>query len=31
MRLVGMVLFAITLTLNIVSGLVLRRYREVYQ
>ncbi|SIN87710.1 phosphate ABC transporter membrane protein 1, PhoT family [Singulisphaera sp. GP187] len=28
---VGMVLFAITLTLNIVSGLVLRRYREVYQ
>lgn len=28
---VGMVLFAITLTLNILSGLVLRRYREVYQ
>ena len=28
---VGMVLFAITLSLNILSGLVLRRYREVYQ
>jgi phosphate transport system permease protein len=28
---VGMVLFAFTLGLNIVSGLVLRRYREVYQ
>jgi phosphate transport system permease protein len=28
---VGMVLFLITLTLNIVSGFVLRRYREVYQ
>jgi phosphate transport system permease protein len=28
---VGMVLFAITLTLNILSSLVLRRYREVYQ
>ena len=27
----GMALFVITLTLNIVSGLVLRRYREVYQ
>jgi phosphate transport system permease protein len=28
---VGMVLFFITLGLNVVSGLVLRRYREVYQ
>lgn len=28
---VGMVLFLLTLGLNIVSGLVLRRYREVYQ
>ena len=28
---VGMVLFMITLGLNILSGLVLRRYREVYQ
>jgi phosphate transport system permease protein len=28
---VGMALFAITLTLNIISGFVLRRYREVYQ
>ena len=28
---VGLTLFAITLTLNIISGLVLRRYREVYQ
>lgn len=28
---VGMVLFLITLLLNILSGLVLRRYREVYQ
>jgi phosphate transport system permease protein len=28
---VGMALFAITLSLNILSGLVLRRYREVYQ
>ena len=28
---VGMSLFVITLTLNIISGLVLRRYREVYQ
>jgi phosphate transport system permease protein len=28
---VGMALFVITLTLNIASGLVLRRYREVYQ
>lgn len=28
---VGLSLFAITLVLNIVSGLVLRRYREVYQ
>ena len=28
---VGMALFVITLSLNIVSGLVLRRYREVYQ
>lgn len=28
---VGMVLFAITLTLNILSSLILRRYREVYQ
>jgi phosphate transport system permease protein len=28
---VGLTLFAITLGLNIVSGLVLRRYREVYQ
>ena len=28
---VGMSLFVITLTLNILSGLVLRRYREVYQ
>ena len=28
---VGMALFVITLTLNILSGLVLRRYREVYQ
>jgi len=28
---VGLALFAITLTLNIISSLVLRRYREVYQ
>jgi phosphate transport system permease protein len=28
---VGLTLFAITLTLNILSGLVLRRFREVYQ
>jgi phosphate transport system permease protein len=28
---VGLTLFAITLTLNIISGLVLRRFREVYQ
>ena len=28
---VGMALFAITLGLNVLSGLVLRRYREVYQ
>lgn len=28
---VGMVLFLMTLTLNILSGLVLRRYRETYQ
>jgi phosphate transport system permease protein len=28
---VGLTLFAITLTLNIISGWVLRRYREVYQ
>ena len=28
---VGLALFVITLCLNIVSGLVLRRYREVYQ
>jgi phosphate transport system permease protein len=28
---VGLTLFAITLGLNIISGLVLRRYREVYQ
>jgi phosphate transport system permease protein len=28
---VGLSLFAITLVLNVVSGLVLRRYREVYQ
>jgi phosphate transport system permease protein len=28
---VGMALFAITLTLNILSGFVLRRYREAYQ
>jgi phosphate transport system permease protein len=28
---VGLALFAITLALNILSGLVLRRYREVYQ
>ncbi len=28
---VGLALFAVTLTLNIISGLVLRRYREVYQ
>ena len=28
---VGLTLFAITLVLNIISGLVLRRYREVYQ
>jgi phosphate transport system permease protein len=28
---VGLTLFAITLTLNILSGFVLRRYREVYQ
>ena len=28
---VGMALFVITLTLNVLSGLVLRRYREVYQ
>jgi phosphate transport system permease protein len=28
---VGMALFLITLALNIVSGIVLRRYREVYQ
>jgi phosphate transport system permease protein len=28
---VGMVLFLITLTLNILSGFVLRRYREVYE
>ena len=28
---VGLVLFAITLLLNVVSGVVLRRYREVYQ
>ena len=27
---VGMVLFVITLSLNILSGIVLRRYREVY-
>ena len=27
---VGMALFAMTLTLNILSGLVLRRYREAY-
>ena len=28
---VGLTLFAITLTLNIISGWVLRRFREVYQ
>jgi phosphate transport system permease protein len=28
---VGLTLFAVTLTLNIISGLVLRRFREVYQ
>lgn len=28
---VGLALFVITLSLNIVSSLVLRRYREVYQ
>ncbi|MGO9463451.1 MAG: phosphate ABC transporter permease subunit PstC [Isosphaeraceae bacterium] len=28
---VGMTLFAVTLSLNIISGVVLRRYREVYQ
>ena len=28
---VGLTLFAITLTLNIISGLVLRQFREVYQ
>ena len=28
---VGMALFLITLTLNIISGFILRRYREVYQ
>jgi phosphate transport system permease protein len=28
---VGMVLFLITLMLNIASGMVIRRYREVYQ
>jgi phosphate transport system permease protein len=28
---VGLTLFTITLTLNILSGLVLRRFREVYQ
>jgi phosphate transport system permease protein len=28
---VGMALFLITLTLNVISGFVLRRYREVYQ
>jgi phosphate transport system permease protein len=28
---VGLTLFAITLILNIISGFVLRRYREVYQ
>ena len=28
---VGMALFAITLTLNIISGFILRRYREAYQ
>jgi len=28
---VGLTLFAVTLTLNILSGLVLRRFREVYQ
>ncbi len=28
---VGLTLFAITLTLNVISGLVLRRFREVYQ
>lgn len=28
---VGMALFGVTLTLNVLSGLVLRRYREVYQ
>ncbi len=28
---VGMALFVITLTLNVISGFVLRRYREVYQ
>ena len=28
---VGMALFAITLTLNVISGFILRRYREAYQ
>jgi phosphate transport system permease protein len=28
---VGLTLFAVTLTLNILSGLVLRHFREVYQ
>src|SRR5947199_10751848 len=28
---VGLALFAITLSLNVASGLVIRRYREVYQ
>ena len=28
---VGIALFAITLTINVISGWVLRRYREVYQ
>ena len=28
---VGLVLFAITLGLNVISGLVLRRFREVYE
>jgi phosphate transport system permease protein len=28
---VGMALFLITLTLNIISGLILRRFRETYQ
>ncbi|HUQ67921.1 MAG TPA: phosphate ABC transporter permease subunit PstC, partial [Planctomycetaceae bacterium] len=28
---VGLSLFAITLTLNVISQMILRRYREVYQ